>query len=268
MPSGDEYGNMTLPGGHHHIQGFTGTESALAKFLYPYAWRDTVFVFDDFTGSVLDTHYWTASNTNGTAFIPAGTQIANGSCQGITNNVGGDEQALYGDAAWAGDNNCGLELMWNVDNITQLVFELGFTDPISAATASVIDDIDTPAITNNATTVALIGMDTAQDLKTMAFITDGNTSGQNTTKTDLGTRTPTNSTNIITRVQLAGDAACCYLFDENGNLTESAQHGYSLATQVEGGDLLMPWFYWEPVTTAARTINIDYIAVWQDRATR
>ena len=147
-------------------------------------------------------------------------------------------------------------------------------DPLTnetAASNSAINDIDTPTITNGAADVALVGMDTSQTLITMAFITDGSTSNMNTTKTNLGTRTPTNATYMTVRVQLAGpaatNAASCWVLDENGAIVENASHGAALASQIEGATLIHPRFFIEPVTTpAARTVDIDYWRVWQNRS--
>jgi len=272
MPHGDTYGNLPLPGGFAHLSRFGPSESALAQFLYPQAWRDVTFVEDDFTGAALNTHLWTVSGINGTNFDPPATQLLNGVCQGVTSGTATDWVALRGDDIWAGDNNCGMEICFKIDNVTLLQFETGFMDPLTnetAASNSAINDIDTPTITNGAADVALVGMDTGQTLTTMAFITDGSTANMNTTKTNLGTRTPTNATYMIVRVQLAGNAASCIVMDNNGAVLETAQHGAALANQTEGGTLIHPRFFIEPVTTpAARTVDIDYWAVWQDRAAR
>jgi hypothetical protein len=40
-----------------------------------------------------------------------------------------------------------------------------------------------------------------------------------------------------------------------------------LASQIKGDVLLQWWLYFEPLTTAARTVDIDYLAIWQDRFT-
>jgi len=254
---------------------FGSSESALAKFLYPLRWRDTIFVFDDFTGAALNTHLWTAAKiaSNGTDFDPPATQLENGVCQGVTGAVAGDHVNLRSDAVWLGDNNCGLEIRFKGDNIDNAQGEMGFTDPLTGYTAtasSIINDIDTPTITNGATDVALVGQDTGQTLTTMAFITDGSTTNMNTTKTNLGTRTPTNATYMVVRVQLAKTASAvaaahAYVLDENDAILEEAQHGSALANQIKGNVLLESRIYWEALTTSARTVDLDYIAIWADR---
>jgi hypothetical protein len=280
MPNGSQYGNLNYPSGYHHIGRFGASNSPLAQFLYPAAWRDVVYFFDDFIGGTnqepaaadWNEGVLVAEGTNGTEFAPAGTQLTNGVCQGVTNNVAGDEQTLRTDLIWTGDQNCGMEIRFKVDNVTSLQHEIGFTDALSASTASAINDIDTPTITNGAADVALIGGDTGQTLSTLAFITDGSTTNMNTTKTNLGTRAITNATYITYRVQLTGvssavSASNAYVLQENKTILESAAHGNALASQIKGDVLLQWWLYFEPLTTAARTVDIDYLAIWQDRFT-
>ena len=275
MAKGNTYGNLVRPSGRQHLDMFASSESALAKFLFPVQWRDTVFVFDDFTGAALNTHLWTAAKiaSNGTDFDPPATQLVNGVCQGVTGAVAGDHVNLRSDAVWLGDNNAGLEIRWKIDDNTSVQWEMGFTDPLTGYTAtasSIINDIDTPTITNGATDVALVGQDTGQTLTTMAFITDGSTTNMNTTKTNLGTRTPTNATYMVVRVQLAQTASAVaaahgYVLDENDAILEEAQHGSALANQIKGNVLLESRIYWEALTTSARTVDLDYIAIWADR---
>lgn len=281
MPSGKTYGNVIRPSGQQQMDGFTSSESPLARFLYPLRWRDTVFVVDDFVsgnttaaGSI-NLALWTFAKiaSNGTNFAATSTQLANGTITGITGAVAGDHVNIRGGATWAGDYNCGFEIRWKVDNNVAMQWETGFSDPLSSYTntaTSVINDIDTPTITNGATDVAMIAMDTQQTLTTMAFITDGSTSNMNTTKTNLGTRTPTNATFMTCRVQLAQTASAvaasaAYVLDVNNALQEQASHGSVLASQIKGDVLLEPRFYMEAATTTAETVDIDYMAIWQDR---
>jgi hypothetical protein len=76
---------------------------------------------------------------------------------------------------------------------------------------------------------------------------------------------------MTARIQLARTATnvCsskAVILDENGAAIETAQHGDVLASQINGGVLLQPWFYWEPINAVAKAVTIDYIALWQDRA--
>jgi hypothetical protein len=273
MPTGDSYGRArSSVNSFKHLSRIGPSESELARYLYPLAHRDVVYYFDDFVGGgAMETGAadWNESillgaGTNGTKFTLASTQLVNGILLGTTNNVAGDEQTLRSQLVWKGDHRCGMEICVQIDNNTSIQWEVGFTDALSAVTTSAIDDIDTPSIANGATDVALLGQDTGQTLKSIAFITDGSTTGMNTTKTDMGTRNMTNATYMTMRVQLNGDYSFAYLFDSVGGLTETAQHD-TLAKSLEGDTLLQFWGYWEPLTTSARNISIDYIGIWQDR---
>jgi hypothetical protein len=274
MPNGSNYGNLLLPSGFHHIQRFGSSQSALAQFLYPAAWRDVVFVHDHFTGPALATHKWTADGVNGTDFDPPATQLLGGVAQASVNNVAQDQNSIRSDAVWAGDNNCGVEFRWKIDDIDTLLFEIGFNDPLTAYGTTdngAIDNHDTPTITNGATDVALVSRDSGATLTTMQFVTDGSTGSMNTTGTNLGTRTPTNAVYQTVRVQLTQTASAvaashAYVFDQNGALQEDAQHGAVIASQIKGDVLMEARLYVEALTTAARVCDIDAITIWQDLA--
>lgn len=277
MAKGSTYGTLNRPSGNQHLAGFESPNSALSRFLYPITWRDTVFVKDDFTAPVINTHLWTVGNTAGTLWVGTTVQLANGTITGVTGATNGDEQAIHGEAVWAGDLNCGMEIRFKIEDQTGVLIETGFTDPLTAITAPAINSVDTPSIANGATDVAIAVRDTGATLTTFAYVTDGSTASMNTTKTNLGTRSPTNATFMTVRVQLSQfpsgtldavsnlAASSAYLLDANDAVTESAQHGNAIASQIKGNVLLRPWFYVAPLASAARTVDIDYIAVWQDR---
>lgn len=280
MPSAGTYGNIAQPSGFRHMDRFGPSESMLAKFLYPFAWRDVTFVFDDFLGGgnqePTATDFlealWVAAGTNGTDFLAA-TTLAGGVARATTNNSAGDEQTLRGAAVWLGDRNCGMEIRFKVDDIDNQQTEMGFTDPLSGYTASVINAIHTPTLASvGATDVALVGIDTGNGTTaTQRFITDGSTANMNTTGTDLGTRTPANATYQVVRVQLAQASAAvvsasAYILSDKGVLQERAEHGSALASQIKGDVLIQPWFYYEPLASSAIVIDIDYWALWQDRS--
>ncbi len=278
MTKGSTYGNTLHPGGFRHLNRFSAANSPLAQFLYPFAWRDVTFMFDDFSGGAnleaggadYDEQMWISSTTSATALV-IGTNSQGGALIGTTSATNGQEIALRGDILWLGDKNCGMEIRWQEDTNIKQQFEMGFTDALSGYGDSAINAIHTPTVTNGAADVALVGEDTANGTTTtMRFITDGSTSDMNTTGTDLGTRTPTNATYQSVRVQLARTASAvaassAYVFDEVGVLQEDAHHGSALASQIKGDVLLLPWFYMEPIDSAAIAVTIDLIAVWQDR---
>lgn len=267
MPKGDAFGNQRTPLSRPAIETIISPHSQLGRFLYPMAKRDVVFVFDDFSGPAQNTHLWsTESDTNATSFDPPATQLLSGVTQGKTGETTNEAATIYGDAAWKGDFDCGLEFWFKLDEVGVMTFECGWNDPLTQEEDSILDDIDTPALASNGQTdVAFVGMDTGQTLKTMAFITDGGTGNMNTTKTDLGTRTPTADAYMGIRIQLQDNRSYCYLLNASGGVTESAVHGIVLASQIEGGTLIKPRLMVETEDGTDHVCDIDYIAVWQNR---
>ena len=279
MTTGNLYGRLQQPSGYNHLDRIGTGDGALNQFLYPFAWRDVVFIFDDFYGGEgqeagvanFDESLWQDGNAsaNGTLFKCPDTQLAGGVVQGVTGAVGGDTAAFWGMHTWLGDKNCGMELRWKIDNIDDVQWEIGLAAPYVDQKLTGIADIDGPTFTDDID-LALVGMDTSESTTTMRFVTDGTTTDMNGTATSLGTRTPTNAAYQIVRVQLtrvasAVSASSAYIFDQNQVLQETAHHGSALASQIKGDVLMGPTIVVEAVTTSARTTNVDYIAVWQDR---
>lgn len=274
MPEGSGYGRHPFPSGFRHLGLMGPSKSNMNYFLYPFAWRDVVFIFDDFLGggdieinvTNFDEGLWVSdTSANGTEFEVPSTGLSGGTAQGVTGAFADDTVEIWGDNIWLGDNRAGLELRYQVNNIDNIQWEAGFNDPLSDEKLTAVNNIDTPTITNGAADVALIAQDTGATLKTMAFITDGSTSNMNTTKTDLGTRVAVNNTYQGIRVQLDGNTSFGFVVDANSAIQESVSHGAIIGSQIEGGVLVRPRFLMEALTTSARTINIDYLAVWQDR---
>ena len=265
MPQGGTYGRL-LPGSDmRHFDRFGPSESALAQFLYPFAWRDVVFLFDDFIGhdANLADHFILATDAGATAFD--GNAGAGGRIQGSSGATDNEAVAILTRADWFGDNQCGMEIRWQPDTLTDYYFETGFTDPLTDDTLPTVTDVDTPAIGNGATDVALIHLDTDQTLKTEAFVTDGSTANMNTTATALGTREPTAATYLATRIQIVTNAAQGMHFDADYVLLESAQHGDATASQIEGGVALNARFFGGTRSTTPTIYTLDYFAAWQNR---
>ena len=270
MPTAGSFGRQLTPtNSFRHFDRFWPSESALAQFLFPFAWRDVVFWFDDFTQNIaanLSDHYTLGTDAGATAF--AKNAGIGGRVQGNTGATDEEAVSLLTGADWNGDQQCGMEIRWQVNAVgtTPLGYETGFTDPQTDDTLPAVDDIDTPSIANGATDVALIRLSQSQTLKTEAFITDGSTANMNTTKTDLGTRSPTAATYLATRIQIVTDAAAGYHFDADFALLESAQHGSALANQIEGGVALTARFFGQTHTVSTELLfTLDYIAIWQNR---
>ena len=274
MATGAQYGRHPFPSGFRHLGLMGPSSSNEAMFLYPFAWRDVIFLFEDFAGGgsieigVTDFNEgnWVSeTSANGTAFEVKTTNISGGVATGVAGTTSGDTVVLWGDAIWLGDNRAGMEMRFKIDNIDSQITEVGFSDPLSSEKAKLINDIDSPTIENGAADVAVVVRDTAQTFKSLAFITDGSTSNQNATKTDLGTRNFVNTTYGAVKVQLDGNTSFAWVLDENSAVVESASHGALIGSQIEGGVLVRPRFFTETLASADVTIDMDYVAAWQDR---
>ncbi len=281
MPTGAGYGQHPYPSGKRHLGMMGPSKSNEAYFLYPMAWRDVVFLFEDFHGGGLlegagadfEEGNWTAGNSaNGTVFNIIGTQLASGVAQGVTGAATTDTTAIWGEDLWTGDNRCGLEVRYKIDDIDNQIMEVGFCDPLGDEKLVIIADIDAAAasIENTAADVALIARKTDDTLKSLHFFTDGSTGGMNSTSTALGTRNHTNSIYTSARVQLDTNNSFGFVCDASSAIIESAAHHPGTGSTVtealiEGGTLVHVHFIMEALTTSAITTDIDYIAVWQDR---
>lgn len=279
MSSAANYGHTLNTHTKRHIDRIGPSESAMSQFLFPMQWRDVVFQFDDFI--VVPTHtvvsgsccctftdtlvgYTTAADSGATAFLPAAG--INGVLSGATGCSAADYTAILTLADFQGDNNAGQEMRWQTSNFEGSEWFQGFTDPLSDNTLSPLNDIDTPSITNGAADVAGFGMDTAQTLATAAFITDGVTACMNTTATEVsGCYTPTNSTYLESRIQLATNAAMGAIFENGALKADVINHGALTACQIEGATDLTARLVYGTLACACVTALIDYWAMWQDR---
>lgn len=239
----------------------------LRAFLSQLSFFDKRFIIDDFEGDTIDLDKWIVNGDTGTTnFAVQATNTSDDSI--ITADTAAEDNefvTIYGHCNWSGDKNCGMAIRWKLDDVTDVCWELGFSDPLSDYTLPAINDIDTPSITNGAVTVAILVMDTDQTLKTAALVLDGD-STYATSKTNLGTWAPTAGEWYTSVIQTVGDS----VFTATYNTTDPANPVLQSGTQVsasgfEGGTLVEPRFTAGNRTTDGHLPAIDFIAVWQDR---
>jgi hypothetical protein len=262
VPTAKEYGLSTYPSGTRQATKLHNADE-IALALFP-TMRQNVFYWEDDFGGVLDTtSHWTVStDTTGTDFAWSAGQ--NGFIKGTTHTDSGDGTGIrYKNAILSGDKNAGCEFRFSIDTVgTTVRIDMGLTDAITDVKDSIINDIDTPTTTNGAGDCAILAIDTSQTLKTFALV--GTNSGAGTTKTTLSpTFSPTASltTWYVARIQLVGNNAWGFIWDANGVSQGSAY----LASALEGGTALFPYFNVTTVTTAAKNAQLDYVKIWQDR---
>lgn len=273
MPTGAGYGRHPFPSGFDHLELMGPRESQRNYFFYPFTWRDVSFLFEDWKGGGLleagvadfEEGNWAsgASNTGSVDIIA--TQLVGGVAQVAPGAFIADTVGIWGADMWLGDQNAGCEFRYKIDDVDNQNFEVGFTDPLSDEKLVAIAGIDTPSVENGAADVALVARQTGETADTLNFFTDGSTSNMNSTATALGTRNHVNAAYEGARVQLAGDAAQGFVIDANSAITESAAHGILIGARIEGGTLVHPGMRLEALADSAILIDIDYIAVWQDR---
>ena len=247
-----------------HLKRVRGGRDGLYPFLAHNTW-DMVHYFDDFLGDEirgsggtpgiyeLNTHTdgvlsILADQTNGVAELSAST------------GAGGDDEYAFialPELNWTAQQNAVMAVRLNIDAITTVKIEVGFTD--------VTTD-------NGAVNVLATPTGTADDCAVWVFDTDdtaywqcfGNKAGTEATKIEDGLA-PVADTFETMIVALRDTNAKFLRLDANGNLTyESAW----MTNAITAADKLVPWVGLQLRTGSIdRNLNIDYIDVRQRRTT-
>lgn len=219
---------------------------------------DVVLFEDDFTYDAIDTNFYNVANSGGTGAQSAAVALASGGTVTMLPGTTDDgSTSLVGPIIWSGDKNCGMQAILKVSAITDIHVEVGFVQGVPGSNTGAVNDIDTPTV--YMTDGAVVCVDTDQTLKTLALVTEGSTSGQDPAKVDCGTQMFVADTYLRIAVWLVGNQAHCAV---GGRVYSAA---YDAQGNVEGGTLLAPWIYIQNRGTAARTLTIDKVSVWQDR---
>lgn len=243
-----------------------GGKSDLFEFLSLYAHADVNMKNFQFTSAADFTNadYWTVAKNSGTGNANFVLQVASGGyIQADTGTGDNDSVSLVGPIIYSGDENCGMEIRVQTDDITSVNFEIGFIDAVPGSDGSGVSNIDTPALTAN--DAALIQLDTDRTITTLAFATDGSTASQDAAATTFAAPAGTNMVNATWhtfRIQLVANFAVAW-FD---GILAAVHDAGSTQSQgaLEGGVLLAPWIYWRTRDTTASFPKISQVSVWQD----
>lgn len=232
----------------------------IAALAFPITHKNVVFRLYDFTEPALDTtNVWTVNKTAGATANFAKSAGDNGRITANTSATISQVVAMLQTADWHAAQNCGMEVRYQVDVVTNLHLEAGFVDVTTATNALCVSGIDTPAVTNGTTNAALIAMDTGQTtLKTLAAIS---ATGGTVAKAALGTLAPTAATYQTLRVQCVGSTLLAVVEDNNG-----VEQARSAILAGVGTAALLPWIAFSNLSAAGKNPIIDYVALWQDRA--
>ena len=235
-----------------------GAKGPLREFLARLSYPDQYFKVHEFDEDTINADYWALANSGGTSaadFAVMATTVQCGTIQGDTGTTDNGSISLVGPLIFKGDQNAGMHVRLKVDAVTGYNLEVGFIDAVPGSNGSGVSDVDTPAAT--ATDAALLQIDTDQTLATLAFVTAG--TSFTTTSTTLTTPITVLSaaTYADVRIQLVANTAYCWV---NGVL--AASH---TGSKIEGGTAVAPWIYARTRNTTAKFVDVDYIALWQDR---
>ena len=245
-----------------------GGKSGLYEFLAMYATRDVQmhhFEFDDADGAALVSgEFWILEDSGGTGGENfAVTDVGGGYIQCDTGTGDNGSIGLFGKIMYLGDDQAGMEVRIQSDDVSEANIETGFTDAIEGSNASAVSDVDTPAAA--ATDLAVITYDTDQTATGLHFVTDGGTANQNVAATAFVTKTDmVDLTWHRFRVQLEDNYAAAWM---DGKL--EANHN-AINTQVqgalEGGTALMPFVYCRTRAVAEQFVKVQYLTLWMDRS--
>ena len=243
-----------------------GGKNPLYEFLAMYAMRDVDLVkitFNDaHAASLTNGEFWileTAGTGNANFAV---TAVAGGYAQCDTGDTDNASAAMFGTIQYLGDDQAGMEVRLQSDDVSEANIEVGFTDAIEGSNASAVSDIDTPAAT--ATDLAVIQYDTDQDIGGLAFITDGGTSDQNVAATTFTTlATMLDGTYHRFRIQLEDNFAAAWadgVLEANHNVVNTQAVG-----ALEGGTALMPFIYCRTrVASAQQFVKVQSVTLWMD----
>lgn len=270
IPNAFDYGRMKAGlVAHPMALGSVLDPAVLRAMLFPNAWQSNRFVLDDFEGDTLNTFLWAVDGDTGTtsfAIPAAGSTVAGSIISGNTAADDNEAISIYGHPTLSGDKNAGMAVRFKFDDVTDIFFETGLTDPLTDYTLPAINDIDTPTITNGAVTVAVIAMDTDQTLTTAALICDGDATYA-TSKVNFGTWAPTADVWYTAIIQTNTNDVRAYIYDTDtpGAPVLVAGGFQEKLLGFEGGTLVQPWFIAGNRTTDGGLPVLDFMAYWADR---
>lgn len=238
----------------------------LRAFLARNAFHDMRFDGDDFEGDTINLDKWIVTGDAGTTdfAVTATNTVARSTIVANTASDTNEFVAIYGHCNLSGDKNAGMAVRWMMNDVTDVAFEIGFSDPLTDYTLPAVNDIDTPSVTNGATDVAVIVMDTAQTLTTAALM--GANAGT-VTKANLGTWAPTASQFYTTIIQLDGNDIFTATYNTTTPSAPVLQSGTekSLVAGILGSVLVEPRVTFGNRTTDGYLPEIDFIYYWAER---
>lgn len=224
---------------------------------------EKVWVYDDFTGNALDTtNSWASAGQASGAVAKASPHMATITTEANDN----DEWALASDLDWYGQYNACLEVRLRNDDVSGLAHNVGFSD-VAAESGTIAMTYSGTTLTSTASDFAGFLLDVDATTKYIYGVSakanaDGSVLSSAHTETDASWATY--------RVELRDNGVttdAIFYLNTSGKEIDPANDMIGIeADAVTRTTALCVYIAAMNRETAANTLDIDYIKVWQDRA--
>lgn len=240
--------------------------------------RDYEYFYEDFTATAITAttsiftagtpHTWAYAESNAGATDPAKLTptAADSSAMSLATTANTYNQTLLGPKMYTANKYAFFEVRLKVSQVTDYAMSIGFADAIPASAASIVTDIDTPAVATVADG-ALYAIDISQTLKTAALVAIGTStavSKVNVAPTSAPFGVPTAATYFTVRVSLTGNG------QTSGVSVARLWINDALVAENTGGPdgekLLCPVLFQGSPGGTALTSTIDYLMCGQQKA--
>lgn len=200
-------------------------------------------------------------NAGSTDFVKlAPTAARNSHIKGVISADNPSNIALVAVPQWLSEQNPFLEVAFDVELATNLELSIGFVDVLPGSAADILGDIDTPTLDAGIGEAAILGLDTAQTLTTLALVCEngGTVTAVTASPTAAPIGVPSAATQVVYRVELRGTKAFGFV---NGALVAES----SASGGPAEGTLLGAVILFGARSAATKDVHIDYIDVGQER---
>ena len=242
-----------------------GGRDGLYPFLEHNTW-DIVHWFDDFLGDEIQGSgatpglYEVVTGVDGALAILANQENGVAELSASVGAGAGDEYCGLSlpELAWTGERNAVIAVRVNLDAVTNVKLEIGFTDVTTDV--GVIDVLATPTLVNAGTDAAIWIIDTTDTLNWQIVATQA---GTLTAKTEPGVA-PVAGTFETMIVALHGTNAKFMRLNAAGGEVYRSDW---VTSAITAADALVPWIFIQERTGVDRNARIDFIDVRARRTT-
>lgn len=244
--------------------GGEGRNSPLYRFLERFAIRDMVYSFDDFDQDTINLDRYAVANGGGASAASFAITVAEDGWIRATTGTANDDTAsasLIGPAIYYGDRHCGMEVRFKpVTAITETRIEIGFLDVVPGSNKPAVNSLTTPSVNTSVVDAALYVYNHTGSTTTNELVTIG--SSITAAKATFTPPTAIAAGTIYTvRIQVVDNRAFLWM---DGKLVASLNTGAT--DYIEGGSAICPWFYIKALNATSKSLDVDYLALWKDRA--